>query len=45
MLLKVTFDRVVLRISRCITIELGARNTPECELTDRFRPLTPKHGI
>ena len=45
MLLKVTFNRVLLRISCCITNELGARNTPECDLTDRFKLLTPKHGI
>ena len=45
MLLKVTFNRVLLRISRCITNELGARNTPEYDLTDRFKLLTPKHGI
>jgi len=24
---------------------LGARNTPEYDLTDRFKLLTPKHGI
>ncbi len=45
MLLKVTFYRGLLRISCCITNELGARNTPENDLTDRFKLLTPKHGI
>jgi len=45
MLLKVTFHRILSRISRCMTNELGARNAPEYDLTDRFKLLTPKHGI
>ena len=45
MLPKVTFHRVILRISRCMTNELGARNAPEYDLTDRFKLLTPKDGI
>ena len=45
MLLKVTFHRVILRISRCITNELDARNTPEYDLAVRFKLLTSKHGI
>ena len=45
MLLKVTFNRVLSGISRCITNELSGRNTPEYDLTDRFKLLTPKHGI
>ena len=44
MLLKVTFHGATLRISRCITNELDARNTPEYDLTDRFKLLAPKHG-
>ena len=42
MLRKVTIYRV---LSRCIINELGARNTPEYDLTDRLKLLTPKHGI
>ena len=45
MLPKVTFYKVLLRNSCCITNELGARNTSEYDLTDRFKLLTPKHGI
>ena len=45
MLPKVSFDRILLRISRCITNKLDARNTQERDLTDRFKQLTPKHGI
>ena len=45
MLLKVTFHRILLGISRCITNELGARNTPEYDITGRFKLVTPKHGI
>ncbi len=41
---KVTFQRILLRISLCITEKLGARNTPECDITDRFKLLAPKHG-
>ena len=42
---KVTFQRIVIHIPRFITEKLGARNTPELEVTDRFKLLTPKHGI
>ena len=45
MLPKVTFNKILLRISRCIINEPGARNTPEYDHTDTFKLLTPKHGI
>ena len=44
MLPKVTVHRILLRISLYITEKLGARNTPEYDLTDRFKLLAPKHG-
>lgn len=44
MLLKVTIQKVLLCLSRCITEELGARNTLKHDLTDSFKLLIPKHG-
>ena len=44
MLPKVTFQRILLRISLCLNEKLGARNTPEYDLTDRFKLLAPEHG-
>ena len=44
MLPKVTVQRLLLRISLYKTEKLGARNTPEYDLTDRFKLLALKHG-